>query len=297
MYKNGKVVILFDGFDEIAPNCVEFVLKLVKKFQSNGGNQLWIATRNDFEVDLEKELKTDAVYSCVGFNMGDALNLIAQNWILMERKFETVEEFDNYVENPDGQYSSYLQKAYQIVQKLFTYFFSFVGLPHLIKVISESSKDNKDGFDADLAKIFDKFMDSQYKRWAYDKGQIRSAANIQSQKYELNFRQLHQFIAISNLFPEFLKVFFPGRDISDWPVVEIVACGLCTGINGKILFLHETYGEFFAAEVVASALKKSKNDEKVIEIFVKILTIQKYEVLRGFLNGLIDDSALEKIHT
>ena len=56
-YNDGKVFILFDGFDEIAPNCAEFVTKLAKSFYYNGGNQLWIATRDYFEIDLKEHLQ------------------------------------------------------------------------------------------------------------------------------------------------------------------------------------------------------------------------------------------------
>jgi hypothetical protein len=56
LYDIGKVLILFDGFDEIAPDCAEYVSHLIMLFEKKGGNQLWIATRDFFEIDLKELL-------------------------------------------------------------------------------------------------------------------------------------------------------------------------------------------------------------------------------------------------
>lgn len=56
LYKNGRIVIYFYGFDEIAPNCDDFVIKLAKTFKNNKGNQLRKAIRDYFKINLPNEL-------------------------------------------------------------------------------------------------------------------------------------------------------------------------------------------------------------------------------------------------
>ncbi|XP_070508737.1 uncharacterized protein [Chironomus tepperi] len=299
LYKDGKVVILFDGFDEIAPDCAEFVSKLAQNFQSNDGNQLWIATRDYFEVDLQQKLNTDAVYGCVQLDLKDAIDLIAKSWILLDndRQFASVDEFNDYLMNPDDERISYVYKAHQIVQKIFSNWLSPIGLPHLLTMIAECSKHDKDGIDLNLSIIFDKFMNKQYEKWTYDKGDIRKVANIQSQRYSMPFWRLHQYFAVAILFPEFLDVLFPECDLSEWLIEEIIACGLMSKFGDKILFVHSTYGEFFIADYLANELKKPKINDKILEIFIKILTDPKYVIVKVFLNHMLDNQILEKIRT
>jgi len=82
LYKNGKVVVLFDGYDELPEECAEFVLNLFKSFDCSNGNQLWIATRNYCEKDLQHKIKFDAVFKLEEFTQEHGMDLIAQTWLL-----------------------------------------------------------------------------------------------------------------------------------------------------------------------------------------------------------------------
>ncbi|KAL7012091.1 hypothetical protein ACKWTF_014623 [Chironomus riparius] len=295
MYKDGRVLILFDGFDEIAPDCAEFVSKLAQNFQQNGGNQLWIATRDYFEIDLQQKLNTDAVYGLSALSFNDAFQLIAESWLLMEMKFDSFDEFNKHVTEPNDKYEGYLQKAQEIVEKLFTDWLSPIGMPHMLTVVAECCKKDNDAVDFKLSIIFDKFMQRQYEKSTFEKGPIRKAANIQSQKFSMSFWRLHQYFAIALMFPKFLELLFPGCNASEWPVEEIIAFGLMTKFGDKFYFVHATYGEFFVADLVANGLKRPKIDETIIEIFIKILTNQQHVIIRRFLNDMIDMSILMKI--
>lgn len=64
MFKEGRVVILMDGFDEISPSYKEFNLNVMKAIlnQTESSNQLWISTRPHLQEELAKTVKPKNVH-------------------------------------------------------------------------------------------------------------------------------------------------------------------------------------------------------------------------------------------
>ncbi|CAG9811255.1 unnamed protein product [Chironomus riparius] len=118
-YNDGNVLIFFDGFDEIAPDCAEFVTKLAQNFKQNGGNQLWIATRDYLEVDLKKQLNLDCAYGLEMMNEMESVDLIAKTWTLMDLKGKNeLKSIENLMTSL--MYQNYRRKAYQVTRKVLT---------------------------------------------------------------------------------------------------------------------------------------------------------------------------------
>ena len=135
LYKDGKVFILFDGFDEIAPNCAEFVSKLAKSFEFNGGNQLWIATRDYFEDELKKKLQLDVCYSLDEFTEHHGIDLIASCWVLSENDCQSELDVKN---SPNFQ--NYKDLAEKLSVKISKSQESSIGLPQFFKMIADITK-------------------------------------------------------------------------------------------------------------------------------------------------------------
>jgi len=299
MYMNGKVFILFDGFDEIAPNYAEFVLKLAQNFQSNGGNQLWIATRDYFEVDLQEKLKLDVAYRLDEMTEDEGVDLIARSWVFMSLKDKSEpkskEEFEECIK-VSPNVDVYKRKAHKIVEKGQILRNNSVGLPQLYKMIADGFKDEDNVGDLQGVKIYVKFIDILYTRWSDQKGQIRKQANVNSQRFQLNFHRFHQYQAILSLFPKLAPILFPGYNGSEWPEEEVIACGILTKRNGKYYFIHETFREFYVADAIANALRNDNVDEKVLETLDEVLTVNKFNIIRKFLLPVLNEtSILEKV--
>jgi len=295
LYKIGKVSIIFDAFDEIAPDCAEFVADLAKSFEFNDGNQLWIVTRDYFEVNLQRKLGIFDVYKLNEFTEDDGVNFIVVSWILMDLNDPTVNDFENFLQNSPNL-TKYQDIAKKIVQKVATTKNQSIGLPQLFSMIADGFKDDKVMLDdMKRAKIFTHFVNTMYTRWADFKGILRKQASVQSQDYELNFKELHQFYAILSLFPELVDELFPDYDISEWPEVEIIAGGLLNKIGSNYSFNHETFREYFVADFIFKAIKKPRIKKQIVNLLIKVLTIQKYGIIRMFLNDFIDNpSIMEK---
>jgi len=291
LYKNGKICILFDGFDEIAPDCAEFVTKLFQSFQQNGGNQMWIATRDYFEVDLKVKLKLDAVYKLDEFKEEHGVELIATSWVLSEimENDRIIVESDilNHIKTSQNL-NDYKETAGKLIKKIPKKQDNSIGLPQFYKMIADSTQDNKDAtIDFTTFKIFKECVNKQYERWSQQKGPLRSKASTESQSKELNYHTLHELVAMKSLFPNDKEFCDLRRGaLKQWKDEEIIACGILTKIGEIFLFSHETFREYYVAKFILRILMmtRERDDDQVCGYLIQILTIKKYGIIRMFLN-------------
>ncbi|CAG9811570.1 unnamed protein product [Chironomus riparius] len=301
LYQNGQACILLDGFDEISPNYEEVVKKLIESFNENGGNQLWIATRDFFQVDLQKHLKLNVSYKLADFTDQDGIDLIIRNCVLndlMSNKVKIEEDFDRQVKS-HPKYQIYANAAIRLHKTITSWSLKSIGLPQLYKMIGDVLIEFEDSTEVLTAyTLYDKFIDHLFKRWYSEKGKLREQKCINNQKEDMNFRELHEFCAMKSLFPENSSFCDLELDKIAWNVEEIVGCGVLnkkTEDGDEFLFPHETYREFFAASFIIRILKMKpkKIDLDVLKYLIKFCLNSKYQVIQMFLwNGFKDIKAL-----
>ncbi|CAG9811261.1 unnamed protein product [Chironomus riparius] len=279
LYKNGKVCILFDGFDEISPDCAEFVSKLCQRFEQNGGNQLWIATRDYFEVDLQEMLSLDTVYKLDDFTEEQAVKLIATSWALHDEKPQN--------------YEIYKDSATELIKRIADKKSITIGHPQFYKMVADITvNDKKLIFDFTMLKMFKKCVDIHYERWSHQKGDLRKDQCIQSSHKTFNFHNVHEFLAMKSLYPD--EVEFGDLKLSDldWNDEEIIACGMLNKVGDYFLFPHETFREYYAAKFIIRIIKKSENlSFEILNYFIEFLTIKNFGVIRMFINDALADEA------
>jgi len=295
LYKTGKICIIFDGFDEIAPDCAELVTQLFQSFEQKRSNQLWIATRDYFEVDLKDDLQLDVVYKLDEFTEEQGVNLITLSWVLSEIEDKNGNlSLSDLVEQMkmSKNLKVYGKNAVELSTKVPKAKSSSIGFPQFYKMIADISKDIESSeISKTTFKIFETCVDIQYDRWSKDKGKLTSRANIESQKRDLNFFKLHELISIESLFPGLQK--YCDLDIESlkhWSVEEIISCGMLCKKGDRYFFTHETFREFFAVLFILRILKQRESTDFIYECLIQVLTIQKYGVIRMFLNEAFGES-------
>ncbi|XP_069692913.1 uncharacterized protein [Periplaneta americana] len=77
--KEGKVYIMFDGYDEISPSYAEVVSIMLKKLQEFNVGKLWVTTRPVMRKRLEKTLST-IPFSFQPIRCADQISLLQQVW-------------------------------------------------------------------------------------------------------------------------------------------------------------------------------------------------------------------------
>ncbi|KAL7015557.1 hypothetical protein ACKWTF_016520 [Chironomus riparius] len=287
LYKNGKVVILFDGFDEICSECTDPMIKVLESFEHNNGNQLWITTRDYFQVSIQEKLKIDVVYKLDEFPKDYGENLISLSWILMELKEKSskidIKSLNQILKQNPKKLEHYQQKAKSLLNKIPKINNRKIGYPLFYKIVSEIYKDKLDDeIIMTLYSTYKEYTIKQYKIWSNEKGKIWNEDSIRVQMDGVNFVLVHQFHAMESLFPKITVFCDLKKENIGWPEIQIVNFGL---IN-KNVFIHETFCEFYAAEFVLRVIEKElwETHEDFFKFFISLLTEKKFDVVRMFIN-------------
>ncbi|XP_070504892.1 putative leucine-rich repeat-containing protein DDB_G0290503 [Chironomus tepperi] len=131
LYTNGKVSILFDAFDEIAPDFASFLIGMIQSVNKHIGNQLFITTRDYFEDNLSEELKINSIYKLKPLTLIEIINML-------EEKLKLCDKSKNS--------KNYQDIARKLAQRIRGIKNRSIGSPQFLKMIVdvyESIKDNK----------------------------------------------------------------------------------------------------------------------------------------------------------
>ncbi|KAG5666494.1 hypothetical protein PVAND_014518 [Polypedilum vanderplanki] len=287
-----NIFILFDGFDEISPNYANKVKSLISSYKYNNGNQLWITTRNNFEIELQDDLGLLSVYSLKSLTISECAELIAHLWT---------------INSNEENFYDHLQNAQNLLRDINIINSSSIGLPQLLAMIAEIYSDYKSDskrakMEISLYSCYNMLVEMHIQKWI-DNSPLRKLQSVKAQNNILRFAEIHQFYAMQYLFEK--NNFCGLEEDKAWIQEEIVGCGLAYFKNYQIYFNHETFLEFFVASFIDKMIRtKQWKNHKVefFDYFIKIFSESENYVVRSFLNyqisdtfGLIDDE-IKKLH-
>ncbi|XP_070504717.1 uncharacterized protein [Chironomus tepperi] len=292
LYKNGKVSILFDAFDEIAPDCASFVLNMIKPIKGHEGIQLWITSRDYFEADLSTELNINSIYKLEPLTPSQLVTILAAKLKLNDSRSEGQMEIQDYQNN-----------ARKLIQRIHLSRNSLIGSPQFFRMIADVYESIKDKvFVITCLSIYGKFVFIQYEIWSRHNGVIREEANAIFQQESLNFFDLHKFFALKSYKPNqnsFCDIEFLDDNLNDaLSGDQIIGCGFLTKIGDLYLFTHETFREYFVAVFFIDILRKNRSrliNGEFCELFIHFLTGQQFQVIRMFLNEGFEEDTISKI--
>jgi len=292
LYKDGRICIFFDGFDEIAPDHVEFVEKLMASFEFNGGNQMWIGTRDYFEVDLKEKFRINQIFKLDEFLKDFGFDLMLKSWVILDYKRDlNVKNFDEITKN-SPKIETYQELSVKVIKKLSIPKNYSIVTPQIYQMIAESYKEETNAeLNINRYKILRACGIILYRIWSDGKGEIRRETNIRSQEFELNFWKFHQYAALLILFPNLIEEFFQYYDPSEWIKEEILACGFMSFKDGKYYFLYIAFQDFFIVELIIKVLKRKTLEGAVLDLIADILTNQTYFGIQIILNDAIEDDS------
>jgi len=300
MYKNGTTCIFFDGYDEIASNYGELIIKIFRSFESKNGNQMWITTRDYLEKELQDKLHLNAVYKIKKFTKNDGIDLISSSWIINEIDMEA----DSSDFRTSKKYQDYQELAKKLCNKISESEQNLIEIPQFYAMIADVFKDNKTTAEKiSNFFIYFKFVEKQFEIWAYENVELRIQDRIDAESKSQTYTEIHQYLAMRGLFPNISQFCQLIHDKEDWSDTKIVDCGLITKRDENFIFPHKTLMEYLAADFIVKTLKNNfwQNYSDFFQFLIKFMTDPRFNIVRMFFNDALSDGVIlrkldNKIH-
>jgi hypothetical protein len=269
--KTGKVQVLLDGLDEIAPYYEALGFNLLHTLSKMNLHRFYVSTRPELGRKLENEFK-QLRYELMSFSETDQKSYLVKFWLKnSEVKDEAV------LQKISDRVIHYLNKSIADKDK------SFTGVPLITSLVAQILNDDlaniedkleiyfKENF-FNIYDIFKAFVDKKLEIYVREKLQLMPT-NVQVrkiiQKEKTEILNLYQEYALNKMFDRrvIIKLLRNKLLIFDGEILEkLVKCGLIVGDDKFYDFVHLAFCEFLVAYFFIENLA----DDEVANIFLKL---------------------------
>lgn len=263
-YNEGKVILLLDGFDEIIPYYTSQVLDLIEVLKLTKVEKLFVTTRpyNNIQSELEDRLGTFS-YDLMQLSTDGKKELLVGIW----------KKINN--DNSCSQFFTNLDEIFSNIIKL-DFDGKFLGIPlHLIMICTVYLKriQNTETLEKDLAIFENLTIYTLYKAFFLIKfdeilcGQLKSKFKINYDTDRENALIKNGKLALIELVDDksLLDEIISEQD-RHLLIEEVKQAKEKTGlvdriVNDKPRFVHRTYAEYCAAELLAYMLNNPQREQ------------------------------------
>jgi ankyrin repeat protein len=285
-----NICVLFDGYDEISPDHADKVALMLKILQANKLQKLWVTTRPVMKEKLQSELFTWAL-TLQPFLKSDQQKFLAKFWK------KSVPEIEEPVLN------TFITKLLQLTAtNLNDRDRHFMEVPLQCMLLAEAFENNLRTYSEkrllilpqkfDLFQLYKGFLNrkldilNEKNKVDNTKPLLKQFCNTHKQKLKENHMITALFLLLR---PSFIKE-FPDPElmanIFKSFIGDIQNGGEQTGIikqisEGKPVFIHRTFAEYFAALWFAENFKN-------IQSYMNIIMFDpNFQVVRYFFNRIL----------
>jgi hypothetical protein len=298
--ETGKVVLLFDGYDEVASYYKDEVTQLIKSLLETSIGKVFIASRPEWADYLETTF-LQIKYSLMPFEKQDQEKYLLS---FVMQKIENVDE--DLLKKMVGMILVSMSKSLRDED------YRFTGVPLITKLvaeffeskISEHFQGTNQTFDDlteklrsetfNLIQLYDHFVEKKLEIYFKEKckmdlsnARIRKE-NIKKQKV---IRENFETLAVQQILKTDLQKHLPkfkAKKIDEDELEDLVKIGLMYQIGKDLKFSHQTYGEFGFNKF----LRNNFDDEDCAKFISEVVLVdESYRIIRSFVDFWI----LEKI--
>jgi hypothetical protein len=298
--ETGNVVLLFDGYDEVASYYKDEVTQLIKSLLETSIGKVFIASRPEWADYLETTF-LQIKYSLMPFEKQDQEKYLLS---FMMQKIENVDE-------------DLLTKIVEMIlvsmsESLRDEDYKFTGVPLITKLvaeffeskISEHFQGTNQSFDNlteklgtetfNLVQLYDHFVEKKLQIFY----ELKSGMDLSKPQIKRTIRKGTQIImenyetlAVQQILKTDLEKHLPkfkAKKIDEDELEDLVKIGLVYQIGKDFKFSHQTYGEFGFNKF----LRNNFDDEDCAKFISEVVLVDSsYRIIRSFVNAWI----LEKI--
>jgi ABC-type phosphate/phosphonate transport system ATPase subunit len=297
----GNVVLLFDGFDEVASYYKNQVIQLIKSLLKTKIGKFFIASRPEWSDYLERTF-SQIKHALQPFGKED------QEHYMLKFLKERIEDADEVK----------LKRVIQTILKLMSTSISdndykFTGVPLITKLVGEFFESKiSEYFRAsagdievfigrleretfDLIKLYDHFVEKKLQVYYEEKCKMVTS-NPQASRTIHLLKQLilenYETLAVRQILKTDVEKYFQSiatKSFNEEELGDLVKVGLFYQVKNGFKFAHQTYAEFGFKKF----LDKNFDDENCAKFIVEVVLVnQSYRVIRTFMNFWI----LEKVN-
>ncbi|XP_070501248.1 uncharacterized protein [Chironomus tepperi] len=285
-FKSGKIVIFWNGFDEISPTYNEFIFNIIHWIYSNTNNVQYVCTRPLYSDQLSK-----------GFKI--------RSWQLVPLSFDDKNEFlkrcFEFHQVSSDKIDEFIEKVNEIIQKLnydvnaFAYNFN---TPLMLKLLAEVHEDENLFKLGHVYGIFETFIEKKIGMWLEKSTRshniakkliISGSLRMIFQRYAL-LDELHVFSSTTLTLKIKKLQIMQKKIMQDLPFEEISRMGLLY-INGKnkFEFAHRTFAEFFIAQYFIEAIYSVDDDVNSDEAELRLEIFFHFAKSYGHTQKIVTD--------
>ncbi|XP_066249519.1 uncharacterized protein [Euwallacea similis] len=279
-----KVIMLFDGFDEISPSYKDHTLTLLKALQGCSVTQMFVTTRLHEVESLQETFGVVAIYL-------NPFNSTQKREYFEEFK----EKFNTHGHNIDFYYSDRFNR-YLGSDDLFVHHFhedssvrlnlnsEFLDNPlHFFMVLNVVfSHEDYNVPIYSISSLYDLFANMKFCKFYKEKAHSTfgvPAADAARQRDIANLSKIHAALAFETLFPDSVSSLFK---LDQSELAEIARIGFfVVATDHRIQFTHKSFAEYFAV----IQLMEERNNEKIQALFCSLLTDRRYQNILKYVNG------------
>jgi hypothetical protein len=300
----GNVVLLFDGYDEVASFYRDQVTQLIRSLLQSSIGKFFIASRPECADYLEKEF-LQIRHSLQPFSKENQ-----ESYLLHFMKEKIKIKDDDALKEIIGIILSKMSGL------LSDQDFKFTGVPLITKLVAEffeskireyfqegsnkvladfTTELDKESFS--LVQLYDHFVDKKLQVYYEENCGMdpsKSGTKMTIQREKKKIFETYETLAVQQILKTDLGIHLPtfrAKKIDEDDLEVLVQVGLVYKINNEFKFVHQTYGEFGFNKFLDRNLD---NKECAIFICKVVLIDSSYRIIRSFVNAWILDRADEK---
>ncbi len=293
----GKVRLLFDGFDEIESKHQRRIIQLLQFLKDKTQANAWITTRFHKREELENSLSVLA-YTFEEFSIDNRKAFLKQFWkksLKLKYPRHALESFH------------YEMFAEALLSKFFSNILGetearFMGIPLQLRMLAEGFQGIFEEFcrlnqgvpefeNLNLLDLYQLFINAKYNIYFKEKTNLND--NLEKKnRLMTSFTNSHRRLAFEMLFseskPQYVEELLQNKLPSLEKKKELNQVGIIQSTNNYVGFIHRTFAEYFAVDLLASWLERPdkyhKHPQEQELLLTQILIKPDYDVIRLFFN-------------